>query len=121
MAKYRPRGPRGIGGLGGLDPQSLLQQLQQQMDELDRKLAETQVTGTAGGGVVRVVMNGHYEVKEVHIDPELLQEGDVDMLQDLLASAFNHAATQVRQLNEEHSQQLQQRLLGPLAGLMGNL
>lgn len=120
MAKYRPRGPRGIGGLGGLDPQALLQKLQEEMANMEKALQEMQVTGTAGGGVVEVVMNGQYEVLQVKVDPELLQEGDVEMLQDLLVSAFNNAAAQVRKATEEQTARLQQAL-GPLAGLLGGL
>ena len=118
MAKYRPRGPKGIGGLGGLDPMAMLQQLQQQMADMEKALEEMRVTGTAGGGVVKVVMNGHHKVLEVHIAPELLEDADSEMLADLMVSAFNQALEEAQRISNEEMAALQQAL-GPLAGLLG--
>ncbi len=118
MAKYRPRGPKGLGGLGGLDPMAMLQQIQQQMADMEKELEALKVTGTAGGGVVKVVMNGHHRVLEVQIAPELLEDTDPEMLQDLLISAFNQALELAKKAADERMAQIQQAL-GPLAGLLG--
>ena len=103
----------GLGGLGGLDPMALLQQVQQQMDAIQKEIAASQVEGSAGGGVVRVVMSGDQRVLAVHLDPDLVAEGDVDMLQDLLVTAFNQAADAARKLAEEK--------MGPLNSMLGGL
>ncbi len=118
MAKYRPRGPRGIGGLGGLDPMALLQQIQDQMDAMEKELEDLEIIGTAGGGVVKVMMNGHHKVLGVYIEPELLEDPDPEMLQDLLVSAFNNALEKAKKAADERMAQIQQQL-GPLAGLLG--
>ena len=115
MAKYRPKGPRGF---SGFDPMALLQEVQRKMEEMEKALAEQTFAGSAGGGAVKVVLNGQYEVQSVHIAPELLEEGDVEMLQDLLASAFNNAVAEVRKASEKNMEEIQ-NLLGPLAGLLG--
>ncbi len=104
---------RRSGGFGGADPMALLQQLQAQMDTIQREIASSQVEGSAGGGAVRVVMTGDQKVLEVHVDPDLVAEGDVEMLQDLLVSAFNQAADAARKLAEEK--------MGPLNNMLGGL
>lgn len=104
---------RRSGGFGGTDPMALIQQLQQQMDAIQQEIAASRVEGSAGGGAVRVVMSGDQKVLEVHIDPDLLAEGDVEMLQDLLVSAFNQAAAAAQKLAEEK--------MGPLNSMLGGL
>jgi len=94
---------------------ALLSEMQRKMEEMEKALAEQTFTGSAGGGAVRVVLNGLYEVQQVTIAPELLQEGDVEMLQDLLASAFNNAVREVRQASEQRMSDM----LGPFASLLG--
>jgi DNA-binding YbaB/EbfC family protein len=85
-----------------------LQKLQKQMEEAQAKLAEETVTATAGGGAIKVVMTGDQVCKSVEINPDLLKEADAEMLQDLVLSAVNMAL--------EQSRELQQKLIGPLAG-----
>ncbi len=113
MARRMRRSSGGFGGLGGLDPMRLLQQIQQQMDAIQQEIAASRVEGSAGGGAVRVVMSGDLRVLEVHLEPDLLAEDDVEMLQDLLVSAFNQAAEAARRLSEEK--------MGPLKDMMGGL
>ena len=91
---------------------ALLQQMQEQLAEAQQQLAEETVTGTAGGGAVAVVLTGDQKCVSVTIDPELLAEGDAEMLQDLLVSAFNNAQEAVQKLSEE-------RLGGITQGLSG--
>ncbi len=105
MAKGFNR-PAGAGAGGGMMQQ--LQRLQQQMAEAQEKLALETVSATAGGGVVKVTMTGDQHCQAVEIDPQLLKEVDVDMLQDLVLSAVNLAL--------DSSRELQQKIMGPLAG-----
>jgi len=85
-----------------------LQQLQQQVEVAQAQLAEETVTATVGGGAVKVDMTGDQRCTGIEIAPELLEDADVEMLQDLLLSAFNAAMDQSRDLAAER--------LGPLAG-----
>lgn len=85
-----------------------LQQLQQQVEMAQAQLAEETVTATVGGGAVKIVMTGDQRCTNVEIAPELLEDADVEMIQDLLLSAFNAAMDQSRDLAAER--------LGPLAG-----
>ena len=61
------------------------------MAKLQEELGEKTVETSAGGGAVKIVMNGKQEVKEIVIAPEILQPDDVEMVQDLLMAAFNEA------------------------------
>ncbi len=103
MAKGFNRPP---GGQSGMLQQ--FQRLQQQMAEVQAKLAEETVSATAGGGAVKVTMTGDQKCRSVEISPELLKEGDVEMIQDLVLAAVNLALDQSRELAEQR--------LGPLAG-----
>lgn len=85
-----------------------LQQLQQQVEMAQAQLAEETVTATVGGGAVKIVMTGDQRCTNVEIAPELLEDADVEMMQDLLLSAFNAAMDQSRERAAER--------LGPLAG-----
>jgi hypothetical protein len=85
-----------------------IQRMQQQLVEAQEKLAQETVTATAGGGAVKVTMTGDQKCRSVEITPELLQDTDPEMLQDLVLAAVNLALDQ--------SRELQQKLMGPLAG-----
>ncbi|MGE5462552.1 MAG: YbaB/EbfC family nucleoid-associated protein [Syntrophothermus sp.] len=104
MAKGFNKGPQ-MGG-GGMMQQ--LQKLQKQMEEAQAQLAVETVTATAGGGAIKVTMTGDQKCQSVEISPDLLQDADPEMLQDLVLSAVNMALDQ--------SRELQQKLMGPLAG-----
>ena len=108
MAKGFNRPPGVGGGQGGMMQQ--LQRLQQQMADAQERLAEETVSVTAGGGVVKVTMTGDQVCKSVEIDPALLKDADAEMLQDLVLAAVNLAL--------EKSKELQQQVMGPLAGGM---
>jgi len=97
---------RPAGGQAGMMQQ--LQRLQQQMAEAQEKLAEATVTATAGGGAIKVTMTGDQVCRSVEIDPALVKDLDAEMLQDLVVSAVNLAL--------EKSRELQQQVMGPLAG-----
>jgi DNA-binding YbaB/EbfC family protein len=90
------------------DMMQQLQRLQQQMAEAQEHLAQETVSVSTGGGAVKVTMTGDQKCQAVDIDPVLLQEVDPGMLQDLVLTAVNLAL--------DKSRELQERLMGPLAG-----
>ena len=71
-------------------------QMQAQIEKMQEELKGTIVTGSAGGGLVTVTMNGDKEVKAVEIKPECVDLEDLEALQDLLIGAFNDAAMQLQ-------------------------
>ncbi len=75
-----------------------MKKMQAQMAKAQEELANKQVEGTAGGGVVKVTMNGHKEVLDVHISPEAVDPDDIEMLQDLVMAAMNEALKKVDEL-----------------------
>lgn len=75
----------------GFNPQKMLQQMQRDMARVEMELQEARVEGSAGGGVVRVVVTGKREVVSVTIDPAAVDPDDVEMLQDLVLAAFREA------------------------------
>ncbi|EHQ53073.1 hypothetical protein ECTPHS_10311 [Ectothiorhodospira sp. PHS-1] len=87
------------GGLGNLMKQA--QKMQEEMARAQAELAEMEVTGQAGGGMVSVVMTGKHSVSHVTIDPSVLEE-DRDMLEDLLTAAMNDAVQKVEDMTREH-------------------
>ena len=76
----------------------LMQQAQKMQENLQRaqeELAQLEVTGGAGGGMVSVTLSGTKECRKVRIDPSVLTEPDAEMIEDLVAAAFNDAANKV--------------------------
>jgi len=86
------------GGLGNLMRQA--QQMQETMKKAQAELAQLEVTGESGAGMVRVTLNGHHEAKKVTIEPKLLAE-DKDMLEDLLVAAVNDAVRKIAARSQE--------------------
>lgn len=89
------------------------QQVQQQLMEAQETLANAEVHGQAGGGLVQVTMKGSGEVIGVAIDPKVVDPADVETLQDLLVGAIKDAAQQLTLLAQSK--------LGPLASGLGGL
>lgn len=75
------------------------QQMQKKMEEAQRELEAKEVTGTAGGGMVSVVVTGKKTLKSIKIEPEILQE-DPEMVEDLIVAAVNQAMQQVDELTQ---------------------
>jgi DNA-binding YbaB/EbfC family protein len=84
---------RGMGNMQGMMKQ--MQKMQKKMAEAQEELGQKNFEGTAGGGMVKVVMTGHKQVVEVVIDPSVVDPEDVEMLQDLMVIATNEALKQV--------------------------
>lgn len=73
------------------------QKIQEQMGALQEKLGAISVTGSSGGGMAEVDMNGRMEALAVRISKEAMDEGDLEMLQDLTLAAFNNAIEKARE------------------------
>ena len=86
------------GGLGNILKQA--QAMQENLKRAQEELAALEVTGAAGGGMVRVTMTGRHDVKRVEIDPALLKD-DKEILEDLIAAAVNDAVRKVAQTAQE--------------------
>ena len=95
------------GGLGNLMKQA--QQMQANMQKAQEEIAGMEVTGEAGGGLVKVLMTGRHEVRRVSIDDSLVGD-DKEMLEDLVAAAINDAVHKVESVTRE-------RMAGMTAGL----
>lgn len=97
----------GKGGIGGLMKQA--QKMQEEMQKAQQEIAEMEVTGQSGGGLVSVVINGRHECKRVNIDPSLFED-DKDMVEDLVAAALNDAVHKVEEASRD-------RMSGVTAGM----
>lgn len=89
------------------------QKMQQQMLQAQATLAATEVSGTAGGGLVTAVVTGAGDVVSIKIDPKVVDADDVESLEDLVVAAIRDAAA--------NAQALQETTMGPLAGGLGGL
>jgi DNA-binding YbaB/EbfC family protein len=94
------------GQMGGMMQQ--MQRLQEQLIQTQEQLAQETLTYSAGGGAVKFVVTGDQRLQSVQIDPELLKDADVEMLQDLILAGVNGALEASRNLAAER--------LGPLSG-----
>lgn len=86
-----------------MNPKQLMKQVQQMQAQMQQRMTELRVEGSAGGGMVKAVMNGQKELLSVSIDKEAVDPNDVDMLQDLVVAAVNEAS---RKVDEEMQSQL---------------
>jgi DNA-binding YbaB/EbfC family protein len=101
---------KGLGGLGNLagmgNLMKQMQEMQSKLAEIEEELAEQRIEGTAGGGMVRVVVNGKQEIQSITIDRELLIPDELDLLQDMIVAATNQALEESRELRLEKISQL---------------
>ncbi len=86
------------GGLGNILKQA--QAMQENLKRAQEELAALEITGSAGGGMVRVTMTGRHNVKRVELDPSLLKD-DKEVLEDLVAAAVNDAVRKIEQATQE--------------------
>lgn len=82
---------------GGMDLESMMRQAQQMQEQMGREMKEMVVEASAGGGAVTVKMRGDFEVVSLTISPDLVKEGDVEMIQDLSVAALNEAHRKVEE------------------------
>ncbi len=86
------------GGMGNMMKQA--QQMQERMQQAQKEIAELEVTGESGAGLVKVTMLGNHNIKRVEID-ESLMDDDKEMLEDLIAAATNDAVRRVEETSKE--------------------
>jgi DNA-binding YbaB/EbfC family protein len=86
-------------GLGNLVKQA--QELQERLGQMQEEVGAKTVEGTAGGGMVTVVVNGRLQVLSLRIDPEVLKSGDAEMLQDLVVAAVNQGIRNAQEMMAE--------------------
>ena len=96
--------------MGGFNIQELMSKAKQQYESLQKKMQETIVEASSGGGAVAVKMDGRKQILSLRIDPEAAKAGDVEMLQDLVLAAVNEAGRKV-------DAQMQSTVGGMLGGL----
>jgi DNA-binding YbaB/EbfC family protein len=100
--------------MSGFNLQEMMQQAKQQAEILQKKMEQTVVETSSGGGSVTVKMDGRKQVLSIKIDPEAVKAGDVEMLQDLVIAAVNEAGRKV-------DETMKSSLGGMLGGLGGIL
>ena len=77
------------------NPQKLLKQLQQQQEKMQEEISALVVEATAGGGMVKVEMDGQKNLKSLKLEPEVVSKDDLEMLQDLVVAAVNEASRKI--------------------------
>ena len=88
----------GKGGMGNMMKQA--QQMQERMQKMQEEIANMEVTGESGAGLVKVTLTGSHSVRRVELDDSLMED-DKDMLEDLIAAAFNDAARRSEEAQKE--------------------
>lgn len=104
----KARLPQGMGG-GQQNMNQMIRQaqkMQEEMEAFQSALEEKEFKATVGGGAVEIVMNGKREVKAVTIQPEVVDPEDVEMLEDLVASAVNEVLTEIETESNEGMQKI---------------
>lgn len=110
------KGRGGFGGMGMMpgNMNNLMKQaqkMQKQMEDTTKALEEKEYEATAGGGVVKVKINGKKEITELHLDEEVVDKDDIEMLEDLVIAAVNEA---IRMQDDDQREQM-----GKITGGMG--
>jgi DNA-binding YbaB/EbfC family protein len=89
---------------------AMMQQAKQMQEQMQKRMAETRVEATAGGGMVTVVVNGTKQILSIKIDPDVVSKDEVEMLQDLIVAALNDA-----------NRRVDEQLGNSMKGMLGNL
>ena len=82
---------------GGFDMNAMMKQAPEMQEKMGREMKETVVEASAGGGAVSVKMRGDFQVIELTISPDIVKDGDVEMVQDLTVAALNEAHRKVEE------------------------
>ena len=96
--------------MDGFNIQELMSKAKQQYELLQKKMQETVVESSSGGGTVTIKMDGRKQVLGIKIDPEAVKGGDMEMLQDLITAAFNGA-----------SQKIDDSMKSAMGGMLGGI
>ena len=95
-AGKRPKQPK----MGNAQQMAQMQAMQREMDKVQEEIEQMETTATAGGGAVTVTVTGKKEVKDIQIQPEVVDPDDVEMLQDLILAAANEALRQMEEISQ---------------------
>ncbi len=85
--------------------------MQEKMAEMQKKIEETEIEGSSGGGAVKIVMNGKHEVKNLFIDPSIVNSDEKEVLEDLIIAALNDVNKKIAENTNNQ--------LGSISGGMG--
>ena len=85
--------------------------MQEKMAEMQKKIEETEIEGSSGGGAVKIVMNGKHEVKNLFIDPSIVNSDEKEVLEDLIMAALNDVNKKIAESTNDQ--------LGSISGGMG--
>jgi len=110
MKRIKGFGGRSYGGKGEKllkEMMKLQEEFQKRVKELEESFSELEVEATAGGGVVKVKATCNYEIKDIEIDPDVVE--DVDMLRDLLIAAVNEAMRKIEEKRQEETEKISQQ------------
>ena len=92
--------PKKAGGGNMQQQMQQMQAMQRQMDEIQAQIDEMEATATSGGGAVSVTVTGKKELKDIQIQPDVVDPEDVEMLQDLIMTATNEALRQMEEISQ---------------------
>ncbi len=94
--------------------------IKQHVSEIQQRLAEARYTGEAGGGQVRIVVDGKGEPQEITLEPELIKSGDAELIEELVLAAIRDSMQQTRDAAQREMQSLTGGVdLGPLMNMFG--
>ena len=85
--------------------------MQEKMAEMQKKIEETEIEGSSGGGAVKILMNGKHEVKNLFIDPSIVNSEEKEVLEDLIIAALNDVNKKIAENTNDQ--------LGSISGGMG--
>ena len=85
--------------------------MQEKMAEMQKKIEETEIEGSSGGGAVKIVMNGKHEVKNLFLDPSIVNSDEKEVLEDLIIAALNDVNKKIAESTNDQ--------LGSISGGMG--
>ena len=88
------------------DMMKQVQKMQARMMELQEELNAKEVEGSAGGGMVKAIVTGKGDLKAVKIDPQVVKDGDIEMLEDLIVAAITQAQESATKLNQDTMSEL---------------
>lgn len=93
-----------VKGFGNMLKQA--QQIHAKISQLQEEMAGKTMEASSGGGMVKVVINGKQEIQSIHIDPEVVNREDIDMLQDLITAAVNEAIRKSQEMMTEEMKKI---------------
>lgn len=103
------------GGMAGMMKQ--MQAMQQKMDKVNAELANKFVESESGGGMVKVKANGKQQIVSIKIDPQLIADNDVEMMEDLIVAAVNKAVDDAGKLSQDEMKKVYSGVMPNIPGM----